>query len=670
MKKISLILVLAMLLSVMALPAVAEGAEYSQSPFFDDAVASGALPPVEERLPEVPRVAHEILEEYLVPEIGNYGGTMRFVTDGVNWDADIFMGNTENLLTMASINSDDITANIVESYEVNDELTEYTFKIRKGLKWSDGVEVTMEDFRFGIEDFVFNTELTPIVSSYMRDAGTAEGDPFTFEVVDDTTFKISFKKAYGGFPVHISIAGWKGYTDLLKPAHFLKPFHKDYAEECHGSLDAYYEFLQPFGTVMGYDDVTEEGVWTYIFNQVNMTNWEMTDPNDALTSVFFEGLIDQNFPHLFPWVMVSSADGLTTWDRNPYYFKVDAEGNQLPYFDHITSTYVENQELTQFAVMAGNVDFMREAATIDNISLYREHEAESGYTAYVTDMHVNPCALHINFGYGLNPDGTVKDDDDSKAWQEMVNDKRFLKALVLAIDADEVLESVFQGFGERCPYFECTGDTEAANALLDEMGAVDIDGDGYRETPSGLPFAFQMWQANETSEQLAACELYREYFNEIGINASIYSTDSSLMDSSRQANEVPIRVIWVTSNAMWHYCEWYTNEPLWQRWIDNGGLSGEIRDTETTFLEPSDEFKKFVLDIQSCFTVSPSEAVNEVVPSLMQQQADNMWDIQPYDRIQQCVIVNSDIKNVPSSGLGISWNVSIEQMFYTNPEEH
>ena len=238
MKKLSWLLVLAMvLLPLCAVTASAEGT-YTQAPMFDALVESGELPPVEERLPENPCLIHEFLDEYLDPEIGNFGGTLRFVTNSVNWDADVFVGMTEGLLTMQSSNSDQVDPNIVESYEVNEDNTVFTFKLRKGLKWSDGTEVTMEDFRFAIENFVFNEELTPVIAAWMRDAGTAAGDPFTFEIIDDETFTLSFKESYGGFVVHLSIAGWKGYTEILKPSHFLKQFHKDYAEECHGSLDA------------------------------------------------------------------------------------------------------------------------------------------------------------------------------------------------------------------------------------------------------------------------------------------------------------------------------------------------------------------------------------------------------------------------------------------------
>jgi peptide/nickel transport system substrate-binding protein len=249
MKKLSLLLVLAMLLSCACFTASAEG-EYTQAPWFDAAVEAGELPPVEERLPENPCYIKEVLDEYLDQEVGIYGGTLRFPTNSVNWDADIFVSCNEALLTMESANSDQITPNVVESYSVNEDNTVYTFTLRKGLKWSDGTPVTMADVEFGVNNYIFNEELTPVISSYMRDGGVAAGDPFTFTVVDDWTFEIAFKTPYGGFPVHISIAGWKGYTDFIKPAHVLKQFHKDYAEECHGSLEAYYEFIAPFGAVM------------------------------------------------------------------------------------------------------------------------------------------------------------------------------------------------------------------------------------------------------------------------------------------------------------------------------------------------------------------------------------------------------------------------------------
>jgi len=670
MKKLSWLLVLAMLISMFAMSASAEG-DYAQAPMLDAAVEAGELPPVEERLPENPRIVKEVLDEYLDMEIGNYGGTIRLVTSVVNWDADGFIGNNEALLTMESTSSDVITPNIVESYEVSDDQTTFTFTLRKGLKWSDGTEVTMADFEFGINNFVFNEEITPVVAAWMRDGGTAEGDPFTFTVIDDNTFSLTFKSAYGGFPVHISIAGWKGYTEILKPAHFLKQFHPDFAEECHGSLEAYYEFLQPFGTAMGYDDVKAEGVWVYIFNQVDCTNWELTDPNDALTSYYFPGLIEENFPVLYPWMMTDITNGITSFVRNPYYFKVDEDGNQLPYIDYMTSTLVEDMEMVQMHYMSGGADFGRESATIDNISLYRENEDAAGITAYTTMTHMTPTDLALNVNYGLNTDGTVKDDDASKAWQEVIQLKEFRKALAMAIDAEEIVDAVYNGFAEVYEPHGCTHDIDGANEILDEIGMIDLDGDGYRESPSGLPFSFQIWNYAEANDIIPTIELYVEFFSEIGIKAEGYTTESTLLSTSQEANEIPARCSWVHETILWHYSDWFTGVwgPLYQDWVDKGGLSGELEGS-TEFLEPSDELKEFYLGVQSMFTTDVETAVNNTLPTLAEFMAENQYLIIPITNVQQCVILNSDIGNVPTGGIGISWNFAMEQYFYNNPEEH
>ncbi len=670
MKKLSWFLVLAMLISMLSFAATAEGT-YTQAPMFDAAVEAGELPPVEERLPENPRVAKEILDEYLDMEIGNYGGTLRLTTSVVNWDADGFIGQNEALLTMESANSAVITPNVVENFEISEDNKVFTFTLRKGLKWSDGTPVTMADFEFGINNHIFNEEITPVVSAYMRDGGTATGAPFTFTKIDDWTFTLSFNEAYGGFAVHLSIAGWKGYTDILKPAHYLKPFHPDFAEECHGSLDAYYEYIAPFGAVMGYDDVTAEGVWVYIYNQVDCTNWELTDPNDQMTSYYFPGLIDKNFPVLYGWVMTSFENGITTWTRNPYYFKVDEDGNQLPYIDYITSTLVEDMEMVQMHYMSGNADFGRESATIDNISLYRENEEKAGITAYTTSMHNTPTDLFLNVNYGLNTDGTVKDDDASKAWQEVIQDKRFRNALAMAIDAEEIVDAVYNGFAEVNTIHGCTYDIEAANALLDEIGMVDVDGDGYRESPSGLPFSFQIWNAAEANDIIPTIELYVEFFAEIGIKAEGYSTESTLLSTSQEANEVPARVVWVHETQLWHYADWGVGgwAPLWNDWVGKGGLSGDLEGS-TEFLAPPAEVQQFLLDIQGLFTVDPETAVNELLPNLATFMAEEQYLIIPLTNVQQCVIINSDIGNVPSGGVGISWNFAFEQYFYNNPDEH
>ena len=567
---------------------------------------------------------------------------------------------------MSSTNSGEILPNVVESYEANDDMTEFTFKLRKGLKWSDGVEVTMEDVQFAIENVVFNEKITPTVAAWMRDGGSTSGEPMKFEVIDDLTFKLSFNTTYGGFLVHASANGWKGYSEILKPAHYLKPFHIDFAEECHGSLEAYYEYIKPFGEAIGYDDVEADDNWTFVFDAIDMTNWELTDPTDALTSQNFSGLIDTDFPHLYPWIMTGSSSGVTTWERNPYYFKVDAEGNQLPYIDYVTSTLVEDMEMVQMKYISGEADFARESATIDNITLYKENEAASGLIAYTTSSHVNSCSFNINLNYGLNVDGTVKDDDYSKAWQECVSDKRFLKAIQMCIDAEEMLDTVYKGFGEVNELYGCTYDIEGANALLDEMGMVDIDGDGWRETPSGLPFSYLMWNSAEASDFTPNTEFFVEYTSQIGLKFGVTASDQTNLRTAWEANEVPLSVMWCGSSGLWYELGWNYGSwaPLWGDWYVNGGLSGQAED----YLTPPEEVQQFFSLVDQMMLVDPAVASTELFNQQAQMMADIGGLILPMSRIDQCVLVNEDIGNVPTGGIGIGWNYSIEQMFYRSFE--
>lgn len=671
MKRMSLFLAFVVLMVSMLTFAASAETTYAQAPMLDAAVEAGELPPVEARLPENPKLIKEVLDEYLDYEIGNYGGTLRLVSSSVAWSADAFIGLNEALLSMSSTDSDEILPNVVESYTVNEDCTVFTFTLRKGLKWSDGSDVTMADFEFAINDTIFNEEITPVVPAYMRDGGSSAGEPFTFTVLDENTFTISFNSSYGGFLVHLSANGWKGYTDLLKPAEYLKPFHKAYAVECHGSEDAYYEYIAPFASVLGYDDPTAESVWMYVFNAIDMTNWETTDPADYLVTETFAGLIDKNMPVLYPYIMTSYIGGVISYDRNPYYFKVDAEGQQLPYIDHVETTEVDDNQIVQMKIISGDVDFNREGATLYNFPLYRENAEAAGIEVYMTYDHGNPMPINVNATYGLNADGTVKDDDASKAWQEVINDIRFRDALTIAIDADEVSDAIYQGFTVANEYYACNHDTEGAMAMLDEMGVIDTDGDGFRETPSGMKLTWEIWNDNSDARWVPTCELLAEFWTEIGLDVNVYTTDSTLLNTSVSANEVPMYICYNDAPTTWFLNgTWGLNSwaPLWDSWVNAGGLTGAELDA-TQYLAPPEEVQNFLRDVESLLTVDAATAVSEVYPSVREQMANMKWLITPFYSMDVCVVFNADIGNVPTNGNAIGWGFLFEQFYYKTAQD-
>ena len=670
MKKLTAIVVAAMLL-LTTVGAFAEDMEYTQAPMLDELVDNGTLPPVEERLPVNPKVADDRSAEYLEDgefEIGTYGGTIRSGSVTPNYNGDVFIMLTENLLTMVDTYSGVVTPNLVEEFTVNEDYTVYEFKIRKGLKWSDGTEVTMEDYRFAFEDYIFNTELTPVVDAFLRAGGKSTGAPLTFEVIDEENFRITFEESFGGFMVHLSVAGWKGYGSYLKPAHFMKQFHKDYAEEIHGSLDAYYEFLQPYGDCIGFYDVKEEGAWVKIMTQIDaQSSNELTDSSVMLTSrTFKDAGLTQNIPVLHPWIMVSDENNVVTWERNPYYHKVDAEGQQLPYCDYITNVLVEDQEMLQMKVITGEFDYLRESATINNVTLYLENEEKANIKVHFYGLNNTPTDIMINYNYGLNADGTVKDDEQSQAWQEVVNDARFGKALAMAIDIDEIIEAVYTGFAEPDKYFTdmYQYDPAAANALLDEMGMQDIDGDGYRETPSGKKLQWMIFNAQEASDIVPVCELLVEYWNvELGLNVTATTIEASLLSTSTSANEVPMRVYWAPIDITWFNLNWNQSVfgPLWNTWYNNGGMNAG---TEVNGLTPPEYVVEFYTLLENVMKGSPEDAVNEVLPAMHELVAEHLLIMIPLQNVQQSVIANADLHNIPVGGIGIAGNFVAELFFY------
>ena len=108
-----------------------------------------------------------------------------------------------------------------KSVTSNDAATEFTVKLRKGLKWSDGKPFGSDDIGFFINDIVGNKELLPNSIDWM----VSGGEPGKFEKIDDSTFKITFKDPYGVFPQRL--ASVYGVQMAMMAKHYCSQFHPD-----------------------------------------------------------------------------------------------------------------------------------------------------------------------------------------------------------------------------------------------------------------------------------------------------------------------------------------------------------------------------------------------------------------------------------------------------------
>ena len=278
-------------------------AAFQQSPMLDAAVADGSLPPVEQRLPPEPLVVTP------VSEVGSYGGTARAMRSSTEefGDATSVVG-IESLTRLNAEDGATIEPNLAQSWEWSNDDKTLTMTLRKGLKWSDGEPFTTADIAFWWDDVINNAELTPTMPGDWMSAG----EPMQVTVVDEQTFKLDFKAPNRLIELLIARDGYQG--QIFLPAHFLKPFHPKYADPAK---------LAEMAKAAGY------ATWAELFAQ------------KALSDDVF-GVANFDSPVIRAFKPASINGSHLILELNPFYFKVDTEGNQLPYIAKVDVDLVQN----------------------------------------------------------------------------------------------------------------------------------------------------------------------------------------------------------------------------------------------------------------------------------------------------------------------------------------
>lgn len=582
-------------------------------------LANRDLPPVEVRMPKQPKIVNENPEDWYEggkPAIGKYGGKLRMISPDINFNPDLFIMLNEALLNTPGILGEEVTGNVVESYEVSPDEKKITFHMREGLRWSDGEPVTTEDVRFAVEDVMMDEKLTPVFPSTFRAGGTPNGNPMMLEVYDPYTFALIFDEPYGGLLLRQAIRGWVGYTDMLKPKHYLQQFHTKYTSM---------EQLEPLIREAGF----EKGEWWNLFHLKDVTNWENTNA----TAI--------GFPSLQPWIMVKSSSAMVEFERNPYYFKVDAEGNQLPYIDAIQSYLVQDKQMETAKMIAGEVDAAN--GILMNMPLYKENEAKGGYKTYLFDMHVTPADVFLNLTY------------DDPVWRQVVRDVRFRQALNMAIDREEIIDTIYYGFADLPTHVPSDFDPERANQLLDEMGLDQRDKQGFRIGPDGKTFEVPFEVAPHDADMIPVAQLITEYWNNVGVKTSMKQIDGGLWGTRNAANELKASIVWV-HKPLWYYGDLATGQwaPLWNQWNNTGGSKGEV---------PPDDVVQFY-ELMGITAISLPEKAKEAFDQNLQLLRENVYWMPLVDHAGNPYIWNARIRNVPTKGYAITNSFGAELVYY------
>jgi peptide/nickel transport system substrate-binding protein len=614
----ALAILLAPLLAGAAPAAAATLPALVETPMFEQDVAAGKLPPVAQRVPQVPSVVDMAAEK---KEPGRAGGEISWL---VGRPRDIRIMNTYSYARLVGYGTDfKLHPDILLSYDVQDEKV-FTLHLRPGHKWSDGQPFTSDDFRFSWEDVELNKELSP----YGPDARLlVDGEPPKVEYPDALTVRYSWSKPNPEF-----LAGLAGAAPLYiyAPAHYLKQFHKKYTDA--KTLDA-------------------------MVRQAGMRNWVALY---TLRSKLIDSANPQ-LPVLEPWVVTTAmpADRFV-FVRNPYYHRIDSQGRQLPYLDRVIVS-VSEASLIPAKTGAGEADLQQRGLRFDNISFLKADQEAGQYK-----VRLWPTALGSEVA--LYPNLNCNDKD----WRALNRDVRFRRALSLAINRDEINQVVFFGLARpsqntvlpESPYYDAAEATEwtefdvdKANALLDEAGLGNRDSDGIRLMPNGRRLEIVVESTGERSLEADILQLIRDSWAKIGV--ALYTTQSQReVFLQRIFSGDTVMSVWTgIDNALITQTTAPSQlAPVDQNWLQYPKW-GQFLQTKGTAGEKVDE--PFGLQLMALYnewrSTTDDDRRDAITREMVKIQADQVTSIGTVQGVLAPIVVKNRLHNVPEKAI-LSWD--------------
>jgi len=581
--------------------------EFHEAPMLRVKVATGELPPVEERLPEEPVVVKPL------GNVGQYGGALRVAAQSPVSGVDSAHTRIQHLLRLAPDLST-VMPDIAKGWDFSEDLKTLTVYLRKGLKWSDGASFTAEDIMFWYEDVLLNDEITPAKPWYWNVGGklvkAKKIDDYTvaFETVIPNPWIVNELTRFAGEP--------------FLPKHYLKKYHIRYNAKAN-----------ELAKKEGYEE------WWQCFNWHSKTGM---------------GQQDVNLPTLNPWFLKEiTTEGNKYFERNPYYYKVDISGNQLPYIDEQINIIVPDKEVLELKAISGEFDLVgaEVALSLKSYSLYKENEKKGHYR---TLMWQDPS---VAASYNFNM--THKD----PVLRKIFNDLRFRQAMSLAINREEISKVLY--FGEAVPhqgivepgcsfYEDWMGkyyteyDPERANTLLDEMGLKWDKDHKYRLRPDGKVLTITLEYAPITKyEKIGA--LVGEYWGKVGLKVVLKEVSTSLWIQRGNSNDRDVGAWHVVGRSHllfqppWNLAPLSSSGVPWAQWHDSGGKTGE---------EPPQIIKDlFKLVDEWRTTVPGSKEYIELGKKVLGINVKNLFSIGTVGLIPTPLIVRDNLKNIPEKAV-------------------
>lgn len=364
---------------------------------------------------------------------------------------------------------------LAESFQASEDNTKLTMTLRGGLRWSDGEPLTVDDILFTFVDVLQNQELI----QSLRDLGSNLDVPsFQIAPVDGRTFRFDFNAPVADRAL-VDLTG----NAVVLPKHNLANTVKKLNPKA--APDA---FAKAWGLLSTTPDQVA-GLGSFRLKEIQKTGIPFI--SERATAIVLE--------------------------RNPFYWKVDSVGTQLPYIDRFTRSFVATSSDAITKLKNGQIDILSGVRVADAVGLTSQPGLQ-----LVVDGPV-PTITLLSF----NQDAS---DPELKA---LFRDVRFRQPVAYTLDRATLL----QGVPERAPFFapresfvhplspffsdaatrKFEFDLGKAKVLLDEMGLRDSNGDGVREYSSGKPVAFEFITNDNNPVRVEASKLLAQNWRQIGL---------------------------------------------------------------------------------------------------------------------------------------------------------
>ena len=598
-KLITLALALIMVLSM--IPVSAEAA-YTQAPYWE----GKDLPPVAERMPVEPMV-----EDAAYLEIGTYGGELRRAADGGNW----YNGKPieEGLFRFTTQGT--VEPNVAKGFDVNEDATVYTIYLREGMKWSDGQPFTAEDCVWFFNAVCLNKVDSKGVRACHKDAVT--GNPAKVEKVNDYTFTVTFENPKYGFIEALTVdLKWH-----FAPKHI---FEKMVQATIDGDTE------------------------TALAEAKAICGVEFSDAGKAGKELLYYFWNYKGVPTLNPYVL-STEDGKSDvkgqyyeYIRNPYYWKVDKAGQQLPYIDKIVGVTVSNVDQKLMLLLDGTVDF--ETVGMESIPTIQESKTAINIYPWSTSDW-GATQLHFNLNI---------EDANLNA---LFNNKDFRQAMSICVDREELAGLLTDGWlagGQAAPQAGQLGyseewakkwteyDVAKAKSLFEGCGLV-MGADGFYDFADGTDCVINIVSVADSG----AADVYKvlePYFRAAGVKCTFKDSDRSNIDNDLMANAVQVMLNPVTNigdisiilkpNSM---VPGYATNVAWYGTMDETTATGDL-------------LKLIELKKQLDVTASTEERTAIALQMLKLHEA-NQWTLAYVQAAPAYQAVNARIQNFLADGV-------------------